>query len=223
MAIARITAREIGLPPVRLTIEPAADLRALLDYLDDLMVERTALVNRVHAELTGPAPGYQQQIRSLTSRPRVQAALELLTGDEGIRADLCRRRLERVLQIDAEAAAVKRQIAVWSRVQHRKRRGTASRIWRTCTRNRRKRHSETVSHATTFFSVDEGKGSLIAGPKPGRRAGSLPIWHEISRDEIATQSPSLVDKIARNTAVSTVAEIADEIAQVVNDATNDSS
>lgn len=46
----------------------------------------------------------------------------------------------------------------------------------------------------------------------------LPIWHEISRDEIARQSPSLVDKIARNTAISTVAEIADEIAVVVQDA-----
>lgn len=46
----------------------------------------------------------------------------------------------------------------------------------------------------------------------------LPIWHEISRDEIAKQSPSLVDKIARNTALSTVAEIADEIAGVVQDA-----
>lgn len=46
----------------------------------------------------------------------------------------------------------------------------------------------------------------------------LPIWHEISRDEIAKQSPSLVDKIARNTAISTVTEIADEIAEVVQDA-----
>lgn len=47
----------------------------------------------------------------------------------------------------------------------------------------------------------------------------LPIWHEISRDEIASQSPSLVDRIARNTALSTVVEIADEIAEVVQDAT----
>ena len=45
----------------------------------------------------------------------------------------------------------------------------------------------------------------------------LPIWHEISRDEIAKHSPSLVDKIARNTAISTVAEIAEEIAEVVGD------
>jgi hypothetical protein len=46
----------------------------------------------------------------------------------------------------------------------------------------------------------------------------LPIWHEISRDDIAKVSPSLVDKIARNTAVNTIAEISDEIAGVVNDA-----
>lgn len=46
----------------------------------------------------------------------------------------------------------------------------------------------------------------------------LPIWHEISRDEIARLSPSLVDRIARNTAFSTVVEIADEIAAVVQDA-----
>lgn len=48
----------------------------------------------------------------------------------------------------------------------------------------------------------------------------LPIWHEISRDEIAERSPSLVDKIARNTAIHTVAEIAEEIADVVQDVGN---
>ncbi len=48
----------------------------------------------------------------------------------------------------------------------------------------------------------------------------LPIWHEISRNEIAERSPSLVDKIARNTANHTVAEIAEEIANVVQDVGN---
>lgn len=43
----------------------------------------------------------------------------------------------------------------------------------------------------------------------------LPIWHEITKDEVMAQSPSLVDKIARNTALSTIEEIADEIAAVV--------
>jgi hypothetical protein len=46
----------------------------------------------------------------------------------------------------------------------------------------------------------------------------LPIWHEISRDDIAKQSPSLVDKIARNTAIDTIQDIADEIFGVVSEA-----
>ena len=45
----------------------------------------------------------------------------------------------------------------------------------------------------------------------------LPIWHDISKDEIEQLSPSLADKIARSTATSTITEIADEIAAVVRD------
>ncbi|WP_199907481.1 IS110 family RNA-guided transposase [Nocardioides terrigena] len=111
LAIARITARETQLPPVRLAIGPAADLRALLDYRDDLIAERTALVNRVHADLTGLAPGYQAQVTKLTTRTRVRTVLALLEPDRSVRADLCRRRLERVTAIDTEAAELKRQIA----------------------------------------------------------------------------------------------------------------
>ena len=110
LAIARITAREQQLPPVRLTAGAAADLRALLDYREDLVRERGALVNRAHAELGGLRPGYQHQIPILTTRARVRAALELIGDDTSIRATLCRRRLERVIAIDAEAADLKRQI-----------------------------------------------------------------------------------------------------------------
>jgi transposase len=111
LAIARITAREQQLPTVRLTVGPAADLRALLDYREDLVRERGALVNRAHAELGGLRPGYQQQIPILTTRARVRAALDLLGDDTSIRATLCRRRLERVLAIDTETAELKRQIS----------------------------------------------------------------------------------------------------------------
>ncbi|WP_211754719.1 IS110 family transposase [Nocardioides gansuensis] len=123
LAVARVTAREPHLPPVRLTVGPAADLRALLDYREDLLLERTALANRAHADLTGLVPGYQHQIPNLTSRARVRQVLDLLTtldtphdgspgtGTHLVRADLTRRRLERVIAIDAEAAALKRQIA----------------------------------------------------------------------------------------------------------------
>ncbi|MEU9506629.1 DUF1883 domain-containing protein [Micromonospora sp. NPDC048170] len=43
----------------------------------------------------------------------------------------------------------------------------------------------------------------------------LPIWHEITKDEVVNQSPSLADKIARSTAQYTIEEIATEIADVV--------
>jgi hypothetical protein len=45
----------------------------------------------------------------------------------------------------------------------------------------------------------------------------LPIWHNISKREVIEYSPSLADKLARNTATHTVEEIASEIAQVIND------
>ncbi len=44
----------------------------------------------------------------------------------------------------------------------------------------------------------------------------LPIWHEITKDEVMAQSPSLVDKIARSTAQFTIDEIAREIAEVIH-------
>lgn len=46
----------------------------------------------------------------------------------------------------------------------------------------------------------------------------LPIWHNISKSEVITFSPSLADKLARNTAMHTVDEIADEIAKVIRSA-----
>ena len=40
----------------------------------------------------------------------------------------------------------------------------------------------------------------------------LPIWHDISKQEVIAFSPSLADKVARNTLTHTVQEIAKEIA-----------
>lgn len=45
----------------------------------------------------------------------------------------------------------------------------------------------------------------------------LPLWHEISKDEVVSASPSLADKVALRTADYTVDEIASEIASVVRD------
>lgn len=44
----------------------------------------------------------------------------------------------------------------------------------------------------------------------------LPIWHNISRQEVMAFSPSLADKVARDTAAYTVEEIAEEIAELIH-------
>jgi len=43
----------------------------------------------------------------------------------------------------------------------------------------------------------------------------LPIWHNISKNEVVSYSPSLADKVARSTATHTVEEIASEIASLI--------
>lgn len=45
----------------------------------------------------------------------------------------------------------------------------------------------------------------------------LPIWHNITKQEVVDYSPSLADKVARNTAVNTIEEMSGEIAQVIQD------
>ena len=43
----------------------------------------------------------------------------------------------------------------------------------------------------------------------------LPIWHEITKQELLEYSPSLADKVARGTGAHTVDEIAAEIIAVI--------
>lgn len=44
----------------------------------------------------------------------------------------------------------------------------------------------------------------------------LPIWHNITKQEVIDYSPSMADKVARNTATYTIEEIAQEISEVIN-------
>ncbi len=45
----------------------------------------------------------------------------------------------------------------------------------------------------------------------------LPIWHNVTKREVINYSPSLADKLARSTTDFTVEEIADEIADLINE------
>ena len=43
----------------------------------------------------------------------------------------------------------------------------------------------------------------------------LPIWHNITKQEVIDYSPSIADKVARSTSVNTIEKIADEIAEII--------
>lgn len=45
----------------------------------------------------------------------------------------------------------------------------------------------------------------------------LPIWHKVSKDEVLSFSPTLADKVALNTAIPSVSEIAKQLAEVLSD------
>ena len=72
-----------------------------------------------------------------------------------------------------------------------------------------------LSHA--FF----GKGwaqyeldGLVTRATDGKQV-LLPVWHEISKEQVADRSPSLADKVALKTSDATIDEIADQIAAVI--------
>lgn len=81
-----------------------------------------------------------------------------------------------------------------------------------------------LSHA--FFAKNwsgyELDGLVVREMNGGKQI-ILPLWHNISKDEIIAQSPSLADKVALQTATSTVDEIAEQIAAVVAEAEDDNS
>jgi transposase len=111
VAIARITAREAVLPPVRPMGGLPAELRVLMDYREQLIAERTALANRIHADLGWLRPGYQRRLPRLTQPAHLQAGLALLENDPSVRASVTRRRLHRMIAINAELTGLRIQIA----------------------------------------------------------------------------------------------------------------
>ena len=69
----------------------------------------------------------------------------------------------------------------------------------------------------TQYELDGIVGQAVEGTQR-----LLPIWHNITKDEVQQQSPSLADKLARSTGTHTIHEIAAEIAEVVAEAASSS-
>lgn len=67
-----------------------------------------------------------------------------------------------------------------------------------------------ISKGWTNYELDGIVTKVISGQQV-----ILPIWHNITKQQVIDYSPSLADKLARNTAINTIEEIADEIYEVV--------
>lgn len=69
-----------------------------------------------------------------------------------------------------------------------------------------------ISKGWTNYELDGIVSKAVSGEQV-----ILPIWHNITKKEVLDFSPSLADKVARNTASFTVEEIAEEISNLINE------
>jgi transposase len=109
LAIARVTLREEALPRLR-RAGAARDLKLVYDYRRALTVERTRTANRLHADLLALAPGYRDQARHLASPRMLAVAARIVRGDERMQAQLARRRIARIRELDREIKQLEREI-----------------------------------------------------------------------------------------------------------------
>jgi transposase len=111
LAIARVTARERMLPPVRIA-DASEDLGLLVQARDELVAEETQVRNRLHADLVVLMPGYGARVANLVAvRNRKLIAAELASLP-GIRSELARARLGRLDEIGRVIRRLEVRLAV---------------------------------------------------------------------------------------------------------------
>jgi len=114
LAVARAALREPGLPAARLD-GPERELRLLADHRDDLVGERTRMINRLRWHLHELDPGWDPALRSLTSRKNLHAVAARLAAMNGPVARLAADLTGRIGALTADINALEREIAVLTR------------------------------------------------------------------------------------------------------------
>ena len=113
LAMARLALREdAGLPAARLD-EQVLEVRRLGDYRDDLVAERTRVVNRLRWMVHDLAPELAPAPRSLGSgraRAQLEAGLHALPASAGQRVALSQ--LARITALSAEITGLEKDLAV---------------------------------------------------------------------------------------------------------------
>lgn len=110
LAIARVTAREHDLPPVRL-VDASHEIQLLVEAREDVVGEMTRVRNRLHADLRVLVPGYGATAANLTAvRHRVTVA-RLLRRVDGVQSEIARARLARLRALAVEERTLAGRIA----------------------------------------------------------------------------------------------------------------
>src|SRR5664280_338980 len=109
LAIARVTAREANLPPIRLP-DRSTELRLLLEAREDLVGEATRTRNRLHAHLLVLVPGYGGTVANLVAACHRAKVAGLLRGNATVQAELAHSLLVRLARLEREIEALKRRI-----------------------------------------------------------------------------------------------------------------
>lgn len=109
LAIARVTARERDLPPVRLA-DRTLDLQLLVGAREDVILEMTRVRNRLHADLRVVLPGYGASATNLTTIRHQRLIGERLRRLVGVQAELARARLTRLRALGREERALAARI-----------------------------------------------------------------------------------------------------------------
>jgi transposase len=110
LAIARVTAREADLPPVRLA-DASREIGLLVEAREELVAEATRVRNRLHADLVVLVPGYGATAANLVAERHRRTVSGRLHSLRGVQAELARARLTRLGRLVAEAKAFEDRLA----------------------------------------------------------------------------------------------------------------
>ena len=111
LLIARIAARDDDLPPPR-PDGPTEDLRCVTAYRRELVKSRNQHINRLHGDLEQTRCGYHRKIPGVLSSPKALTRISrLLSGNTSTRAQIARRRIRHIRELNRQITDVTTEIA----------------------------------------------------------------------------------------------------------------
>lgn len=116
LAVARAALREPGLPTARLD-GPERELRLLADHREDLVAERTRMMNRLRWHLHELDPGWDPAPRSLIRANTITAVAARLAGIDGLVARIAADLAGRIAALTVQVNALEKEISVLVRQQ----------------------------------------------------------------------------------------------------------